>query len=140
MHRWAFGLIHRSFMEHQGNSFKLWIDGDPTQTEWAFSFIGGFIDRKYVKLHYLNESGEWVDVPLNPVTDWQSDGVIVKSVPTTTKVEVYRSTPTAHPIVSYGFGGSHFSRESQSAAARQSLHIIDELIDGPVRLALYEGP
>lgn len=124
-------------MEHQGNSFKLWSPPSLGQSTWVFTFVGGYIDRTFVRMRYQDETETWFDVPLHKVTDFIDDNTITKALPGAALVEVYRATPTDHPIVDYGSGGSQFSLASQSAAARQPLHIMDELVDGPIREALY---
>lgn len=123
--------------EFQGNSYKVWCSPPSNQTVWPFEFVGGYINKDFVKMRYLNESGVWIDVALTH-TDFTEDNTLTVQIPPAQIVEVYRDTEKRHPIVSYGFGGSEFMLESQSAAARQPIHIVDELVDRPARESLQE--
>lgn len=122
-----------------GDSYTVWCSPTPGTIRWPFTFKDNYIDRKFVKVRYKPHGVHaWVDVAINTRTNFESDYVlkIEPPIPPCEMLEIYRDTPKDKPIVVYGFGGQLLAKETRSAAARQSMHVVVELKEAKNRLDL----
>jgi len=117
-----------------GDSFTVYCSPDPETTSWPFQMKDGYISRRYVKARYLMND-QWYDVKLTD-RNFTSDFVLTFALPPCDVLDIYRDTPKDHPIVDYGNGGTLLLDESRNAAARQSIHVVAELVDLARRQAL----
>jgi hypothetical protein len=92
---------------------------------WAFNFQDGYIDKGFVKGKYLI-GGVWAPVE---ITIESSTVTLARPLPPCDAWLIYRDTPKDNPIVVYGNGGTILQDESRNVAARQSMHVLVELVD-----------
>lgn len=112
-----------------GDSFTVFCSPVPGTTEWPFQMKDGYISQRYVKMRYLL-AGDWYDVQLTRSNFKAALTLVTLPLPASvTMVDVYRDTPKDSPIVIYGNGGTILADESRNAAARQSIHVVAELVD-----------
>lgn len=112
-----------------GDSFTVWCSPDPGTTVWPFQMKDGYISRRYVKVRY-QLGGQWFPVKITDRNfSAEFELTIDPPIPPCTMVDIYRDTPKDHPIVIYGNGGTILADESRNAAARQSMHVVHELVD-----------
>lgn len=118
---------------YQGDSYFIYCSPADGTIEWPFAFKGGYIDRAFVKMRYKDTNGTWWPVKLDTKTNFKDSNTLKISVPPSALVEIYRETTKDHPLVVYGNGGMLLRAETRNTAIRQSMHVIVELKDLPVR-------
>lgn len=104
---------------------------EPTvgETVWTFSFDDGYIDKAYVKAKYQGFDLTWTELLLPQRNITGNTATLPRGLLPCRALVIYRDTPKDKALCVYGAGGALLQDESREVAAKQSMHVIAELVD-----------